>query len=129
MGSEPVFTNDAVILGMLALILGFVFYTERSTHPFWQKFYTYIPGLLLCYFLPSLLNSFGLVNAEESNLYFVASRYLLPTCLVLLTLSVDLPAIVRLGYKAVAMFFTGTIGIDTIHTPHGSARSSAAVRH
>lgn len=111
MGSEALVTNDAVILGFLALILGFVFYTENSEHPFWQKFYKYIPGLLLCYFLPSLLNSFGVVNAEESNLYFVASRYLLPTCLVLLTLSVDLGAIMRLGYKAIAMFATGTIGI------------------
>jgi uncharacterized membrane protein len=111
MGSEALVTNDAVILGFLALILGFVFYTENSDHPFWRKFYKYIPGLLLCYFLPSLLNSFGVVNAEESNLYFVASRYLLPTCLVLLTLSVDLPGIMRLGYKAIAMFLTGTVGI------------------
>ena len=104
-------TNDAIVLGMLALILGFVFYTEASEHPFWKKFYTYVPGLLLCYFLPSLLNTFGIVDAEVSNLYFVSSRYLLPACLVMLTLSVDLPAIVRLGSKAVIMFFTGTIGI------------------
>jgi uncharacterized membrane protein len=41
----------------------------------------------------------------------VASRYLLPATLVLLTLAVDLPAIMRLGYKALIMFFTGTIGI------------------
>ncbi len=70
-----------------------------------------MPGLLLCYFLPSLLNTFNLVDAQQSRLYFVSSRYLLPTCLVLLTLSVDLQAIMRLGYKAVVMFFTGTIGI------------------
>ncbi len=107
----PLVTNDAVVLAMLAVILGFVFYTEKSEHPFWKKFYTYVPGLLLCYFLPSLLNTFGIVSAEESNLYFVSSRYLLPACLVLLTLSIDLPAIVRLGYKAVALFLTGTVGI------------------
>ena len=111
MESQALVTNDAVVLGMLALILGFVFYTEASEHPFWKKFYTYVPGLLLCYFLPSLLNTFGIVDAEQSNLYFVSSRYLLPACLVLLTLSVDLPAIIRLGYKALIMFFTGTIGI------------------
>ena len=107
----PLVTNDAVVLAMLAVILGFVFYTEKSEHPFWKKFYTYVPGLLLCYFLPSLLNTFGIASAEESNLYFVSSRYLLPACLVLLTLSIDLPAIVRLGYKAVALFLTGTVGI------------------
>ncbi len=111
MESQALVTNDAVVLGMLALILGFVFYTEASEHPFWKKFYTYVPGLLLCYFLPSLLNTFGIVDAGQSNLYFVSSRYLLPACLVLLTLSVDLPAIIRLGYKALIMFFTGTIGI------------------
>ncbi len=104
-------TNDAVVLGLLSLILGLVFYTERSDHPFWRRFYTYVPGLLLCYFLPSLLNTFGIVDPEQSRLYFVSSRYLLPTCLVLLTLSVDLPAIARLGHKAVIMFLTGTTGI------------------
>ena len=109
--ASAVVTNDAAVLGMLALILGFVFYTESSEHPFWKKFYTYVPGLLLCYFLPSLLNTFNIVDAEQSRLYFVSSRYLLPACLVLLTLSVDLPAIMRLGYKAVVMFFTGTVGI------------------
>ena len=111
MESQALVTNDAVVLGMLALILGFVFYTEASEHPFWKKFYKYVPGLLLCYFLPSMLNTFGIVDADQSNLYFVSSRYLLPACLVLLTLSVDLQAIMRLGYKALVMFFTGTIGI------------------
>lgn len=104
-------TNDAVALGILATILGFVFYTSSSHHPFWQKFYRFIPALLLCYFLPSLLNAFGVIDGHTSQLYFVASRYLLPACLVLLILSVDLKAILGLGPKAVIMFLTGTIGI------------------
>ena len=41
----------------------------------------------------------------------MASRYLLPACLVLLCLSVDLAGIRRLGSKAVIMFFAGTAGI------------------
>lgn len=109
--SQPLVTNDAVALGLLALILGLVFYTENSSHPLWRRFYRYVPGLLLCYFLPSLLNSFGIVDGHASQLYFVASRYLLPACLVLLTLSVDFQAVARLGYKAIAMFLTGTAGI------------------
>lgn len=104
-------TNDAVALGILATILGFVFYTSSSRHPFWQKFYRFIPALLLCYFLPSLLNTFGVIDGDTSQLYFVASRYLLPACLVLLILSVDLKAILGLGPKAVIMFLTGTVGI------------------
>ncbi|MGL6162059.1 DUF819 family protein [Microbulbifer sp.] len=104
-------TNDAIILGMLAAILGFVFYTAGSEHRFWKRFYRFVPALLLCYFLPSLLATFGIIDAEGSQLYFVASRYLLPASLVLLTLSIDLKAIINLGPKALILFLTGTLGI------------------
>ncbi|WP_299073631.1 DUF819 family protein [uncultured Paraglaciecola sp.] len=107
----PMFTNDASVMGILAILLGLVFYTANSQVPFWRKFYMFVPSVLLCYFLPSLLNTFGLIDGENSQLYFVASRYLLPACLVLLTLSVDLKAIAKLGSKAVILFFTGTLGI------------------
>lgn len=103
--------NDAVVFGLLCLILGFVFTTAQSKSPFWKKFYGVVPTLLVCYFLPSILSSTGLVNPEESNLYFVASRYLLPACLVLLTISVDMKELLKLGPKALIMFFTGTVGI------------------
>ncbi|WP_341503421.1 DUF819 family protein [Gallaecimonas sp. GXIMD4217] len=108
---EALITNDASVLGLLAVLLGFVFYTSHSQHPFWKGFYKYVPALLLCYFLPSIFNSMGVINGEESKLYYVASRYLLPACLVLLTLSVDLKAILGLGPKALIMFLTGTVGI------------------
>ena len=104
-------TNDAIILGMLAAILGFVFYTASSEQRFWKRFYRFVPALLLCYFLPSLLTTFHIIDAHNSNLYFVASRYLLPASLVLLTLSIDLKGIVNLGPKALIMFLTGTAGI------------------
>ena len=104
-------TNDAVVLGLLAIILGAVFYTSHSPHPAFRKFYKYVPALLMCYFLPSLLNTAGIIDGEQSRLYFVASRYLLPATLVLLTLSIDLQGILRLGPKALIMFGTGTVGI------------------
>ncbi|MCP3931349.1 MAG: DUF819 family protein [Bacteroidetes bacterium] len=53
---RPVFTNDAIALGLLMLVLAFVFLTSSSKSKGWQKFYTYIPSLLLCYFLPALLH-------------------------------------------------------------------------
>jgi uncharacterized membrane protein len=112
MGSTgPLVTNDAVVLGLLALILGGVFWTQQSSHPVFRRFYSVVPALLLCYFLPSMLNTFNIIDGSQSRLYFVSSRYLLPACLVLLTLSIDLPAVARLGRKAVIMFFTGTAGI------------------
>ncbi len=108
---QPLITNDAVVLGMLMVILAVVFKTAASNHPFWKKFYTYVPSLLLCYFLPSVLNSLGIISGEGSSLYRVASRYLLPASLVLLTLSIDLKSIMRLGPRAIVMFLAGTVGV------------------
>ncbi len=104
-------TNDAVILGMLMLILGVVFYTSNLDIKGFKIFYKVVPMLLLCYFLPSLLTYFKIVDPKVSSLYHVASRYLLPASLVLLTLSIDLKAIINLGPKALIMFLTGTVGV------------------
>ena len=109
--NTPFLTNDATVMGLLALILGLVFYTSNSEHPAFKKFYKYVPALLMCYLLPSLLNTFGIVNAELSQVDEVAKYYLLPACLVLLTLSIDIKAIIGLGNKALIMFLTGTVGV------------------
>ena len=101
--------NDAIVLGLLVGALGIVFYTHSL--PRFKKFYTFVPALLMCYFIPAALNSMGVVNGEESNLYFVASRYLLPASLILLCLSIDLKGIYNLGPKAIVMFFAATLGI------------------
>ena len=111
--TAPLITNDAVVFGILIMILAFVFKTARSTRTFWRKFYTFFPSVLACYFIPSILNSLGIISgaSEHSNLYYVASRYLLPASLVLLTLSVDIPALKQLGTKPLIMFFAATAGI------------------
>lgn len=107
----PLITNDAVVFGILITILALVFGTASSKRAGWQKFYSIVPTVLLCYFIPSLLNSMGIISGAHSQLYFVSSRYLLPASLVLLTVSVDLKEIMKLGPKALIMFFAGTFGI------------------
>jgi len=155
--SRPLFTNDAVVLGILMIVLAGIFYTSSLESSGWKKFYTYVPSLLLCYFLPALLNwplgliaphwyepgvfdfaknlnltltqgmSFNEITAlfetngvdsalyesyqGHSQLYFVASRYLLPASLLLLCLGIDLKGLINLGPKALIMFGAATIGI------------------
>lgn len=104
-------TNDAVIIGILLFILAVIFQTQSSEKKFWKSFYKFIPALLLCYFIPGIVNSVGIISVENSNLYFVASRYLLPTSLVLFTIGVDFRSILKLGPKAITMTLTGTVGI------------------
>ncbi len=107
----PLLTNDAVVLGVLLAILGLVFWTHSLKSKLWQTFYKVFPMLLLCYFLPSLLTTFHVVDPQQSQLYDVAKTYMLPTSLVLLTLSIDLREVLRLGPKALIMFVTGTVGV------------------
>ena len=139
-------TNSAVVFGILAVILGGIFYTNKSENAYLKRFYQFVPALLLCYFIPSLLHTFHIVpynypctdilsgavdagqsvlaqcqsaadpsektiGANGSQIYYVASRFLLPASLVLLTINIDFKRIYALGYKALIMFFTGTLGI------------------
>ena len=109
---KPFFTNDAIVLGILLCILAFVFYTSELKSPGWKKFYRYVPALLLCYFIPALFNwPLNIISGKESQLYFVASRYLLPASLILLCLGIDFKSILNLGSKAIVMFLTATVGI------------------
>lgn len=107
----PLITNDAVVLGILMSILGLVFATYSSNNRYFQVFYRYVPVLFVCYFLPSVLATCNIISGDFSNLYKIVSRYLLPPTLVLLTLSVDIPAILKLGPKVLIMFLTGTFGV------------------
>ena len=105
-----VITQDASIFGLLLACLALVFHTARL--PRFAGFYKYVPALLMAYFLPAILNSTGIIVAgEESRLYYVASRYLLPASLIMFCLSIDLKGIYNLGPKALIMFFAATVGI------------------
>ncbi|UTW65646.1 DUF819 family protein [bacterium SCSIO 12643] len=151
----PLITNDAVVFGILIGLLTLIF--KATETPQFSKFFKVIPALLLCYFLPSLFSTFGIISPKwidvaqatafladngfdmsgisnfkdlkhfvltnevdasllnpfigKSQLYYVASRYLLPASLILLTLSINLKEVFQLGPKALIMFFTGTIGV------------------
>jgi uncharacterized membrane protein len=124
MDNQPIFTQDTVVFGLLMLALGFVFYTSTSPSSFWKEFYKYIPALLLAYMLPGALTTLGIIAPEwvsidasgkliehKSQVYYIASRFLLPAALVLMTLSIDLKAVFNLGPKALIMFLTGTLGV------------------
>jgi uncharacterized membrane protein len=94
----------AVLLGVLALLFGM----ER--HPRLGKVFKFIPLLIFAYFIPTALSNSGIIPIA-SPLYDFIKKWLLPAALVLLTLSVDIPAIVRLGRQALVLFLTATAGI------------------
>lgn len=109
--SGPFFAEDTIVFGILAIALGFVFYTSNIKTGVWAKFYKYIPALLMCYMIPAVLNTLGIISSDVSKTYDIAKNYLLPTALVLMTLSIDLKAVFNLGSKALIMFLTATVGV------------------
>lgn len=104
-------SNDASVLGLLLVILAVIFYTASLPAKGWQRFYSIIPPLLLCYFIPGLLNSFGVIDGKTSELYPAVSRYLLPACLVLFTIGMDWKSLINLGPQALIAMLAGTAGI------------------
>lgn len=108
---EPLITNNTVVVGILMGILGLVFYTSNINNKFVKGFYDVIPPLLLCYFLPGLLNSFHIIDGANSPLTTIGSRYFLPACLILFILNLDIKEMWALRKRAGLMFVTGTIGI------------------
>lgn len=110
--SVALITNDVVVFGLIAATLGLIFWLASGPTAFWRKFFAWVPALLLCYFIPAIYNTVGLIDGESSSIYNpIASRILLPAALVLLTLSIDLKGILKLGPKLLFVFCMGTLGI------------------
>lgn len=108
---KPLLVNDTIVFGLLAIVLALIFYTASLKRKFWKRFYMVVPSLLLCYLIPALLDLFGIISKDYSNLYNMAKDYLLPGALILMTLGIDFKGIINLGPKALIMFLTATVGI------------------
>ena len=60
--TAPLIGNDVVVFGLIAATLGLIFYLASGPTPFWKKFFSWVPALLLCYFIPALYNTYGLTK-------------------------------------------------------------------
>ncbi len=106
--SDALLTDPMAIFAWLILLLAVVF--RLSEVPRFKRFFEFTPPVIYAYFLPTLSTTFGITPAA-SSLYDWMLLYLLPAALVLLMISVDLKAIVRLGGTALIMLTAGTFGI------------------
>lgn len=101
-------TEPTHLFAFLAAILGLVFWL--STLPPLKKLFEFVPPVIWAYFVPMIATTLG-VTPDSSPVYSWMSRYLLPFSLFLLMITVDLPAILRLGKTALLMMLAGTAGI------------------
>lgn len=101
-------TQPVAIIAVLLALLAVLF--TLAQHPLGKKVFGVIPLLVFAYFLPTGLSNVGLIPLE-SPAYEWIKTWLLPASLILLTLSVDIPAILGLGKTALILFFTATAGV------------------
>ncbi len=103
------FLSDPVtIFAVLSGILAFIFWL--STLPVLKGFFERLPPVIWAYFIPMFLTTAG-VLPENNAVYGLMASLLLPMALFLLMISVDVPAILKLGRIALIMMVTGTVGI------------------
>ncbi|NBC16648.1 MAG: DUF819 family protein [Bacteroidetes bacterium] len=105
---DALVTEPTALFALLAAAMGLVFWL--STLPALEKVFEYLPPVIWAYFVPMLLTTAG-VTPADSAAYDWMSRYLLPFALFLLMITVDVPAIMRLGKIALIMMLAGTVGI------------------
>ncbi|PIQ63616.1 MAG: hypothetical protein COV99_01840 [Bacteroidetes bacterium CG12_big_fil_rev_8_21_14_0_65_60_17] len=101
-------SDPTTLFAVLAAVLAGVFWL--ATLPRLKRFFQFMPPVIWAYFVPMILTTAGITPAQ-SEVYTWMSRYLLPFALFLLMLTVDLPAILKLGKTALMMMVAGTIGI------------------
>lgn len=110
--SGALINNDIIVFGLIAATLGAIFWSAGSSNPLLKKFYSVVPALLLCYFIPGIYNTVGLIDGETTKLYNpIARDVFLPAALVLLTLSIDIKGILGLGWKMLAMYVAAVLSI------------------
>jgi len=103
-----VLTDSTTIFVLLAGLLGAVFWL--SGLPRLQPLFRVTPVVLYAYFLPALCTSLEIIPAS-APVYDWMVQYLLPVSLLLLMVTVDLRAVLRLGPRALVMMLAGSVGI------------------
>ncbi len=105
---EAIVSSPAGILAFLLAVLAAIFGLGQTRAG--ARFFRIVPMLVFCYFVPTTLTTAGVLPAE-SPLYAWIRNHVLPAALLLLILALDVPAILRLGPKALIMMLAGTAGV------------------
>ncbi len=107
--SNPALVQDPVaVLAVLLAVLAGLFWAAGTGRG--RSFFKIVPLLVFAYFVPTALSNSGVIPLE-SDLYDFVKDWLLPASLILFTMSVDIPAVMRLGPKQLTLFLAGTATI------------------
>ena len=101
-------SDPMLVFAYLGGLLAIIFWI--SGFPALEKFFTVVPPLIFAYFVPTVSTALG-ITPLTSPAYDWIIRFLLPVALFLLVITIDLPALAKMGWMAVVMMLAGTVGI------------------
>jgi len=107
-GDLALITDPTAVFIFLAVLLGVIFWA--SGQPMLRRVFRITPAVIYAYFLPAICTSLG-ITPSSSTAYDWMVRYLLPVSLLLLMVTVDVRAVLRLGRTAILMMLAGSLGI------------------
>jgi len=105
---QPVVVHPVYVTAVLLAVLWLLFAAAR--HPRLGRVFRVVPLIVFAYFVPTALSNTGVIPTKSPAYEFIKD-WLLPASLVLLTLSVDIPGILRLGRKVLVLFLGATASI------------------
>lgn len=104
----PLLQDPMAIFAFCASVCAAVFWAAKQSWA--QRFFSIIPSIVLIYYIPTFATTFG-VLPSSSPVYDWMRDYLLPFSLFILMVTTDVPTILRIGPKAIAMMLFGTAGV------------------
>jgi uncharacterized membrane protein len=106
--NEALLQEPVAVLAVLLGLLAGLFWVANQ--PVGQRLFRVFPLLLFAYFLPTAFSNLGIIPLR-SPIYDLIKTILLPASLLLMTMSIDIPAILKLGRNMLLLFFGGTLSI------------------
>jgi len=100
--------NPTTVAAALVVGIGLIFFLA-GRRPL-AGLFRYVPPISWAYFLPMACTTLGILP-DSSPAYAWITHNLLPASLVLLIVTTDIRAILRLGGKAITTMLAGTLGI------------------
>jgi uncharacterized membrane protein len=101
--------NDPTTIAVALVVgIGLIFFLASQRRL--AGLFRFIPPITWAYFLPMMCTTVGILPGA-SPAYTWITHNLLPASLILLIMTTDIPAILRLGPKAITMMLAGSLGV------------------
>lgn len=100
----------SIFISLIIMLAG-IFTIAKLENRIFKLIFSVIPPLLFCYFLPSLLVQYGIINIGESDLNGTLAKTILPFCIFYFSLGLPIKKLKSIGNQPLILFLVGAFGV------------------